>query len=54
MQVTLQLTPHFYISKRWEAKVYECQCRARVNGLAAWGGVEWQYRNVGGRNDTPP
>ncbi|XP_048518898.1 uncharacterized protein LOC125503097 [Dendroctonus ponderosae] len=49
VQLTLLRTPHFYISQRWEAKLYECQCRARVNGLPAWGGVEWQYRNVGGR-----
>ncbi|XP_066246625.1 uncharacterized protein [Euwallacea similis] len=50
MQVNITDSPHFYISKDWEAKVYECFCTVEVNGIKGHGTVEWEYRNVDGRN----
>lgn len=50
MQVNIIDAPYFYISKQWEAKVYECTCKIEVNGVKGHGVVEWQYRNVEGRN----
>ncbi|CAG9759781.1 unnamed protein product [Ceutorhynchus assimilis] len=50
MQVNISEAPYFYISKNWESKVYECLCTVRINGIKGYGGVEWDYRNVEGRN----
>ncbi|KAK9879879.1 hypothetical protein WA026_008381 [Henosepilachna vigintioctopunctata] len=43
-------TPHFFISKDWECKVFERFCKFNVNGLNGWGASEWQHRNVMGRD----
>ncbi|XP_066151713.1 uncharacterized protein [Euwallacea fornicatus] len=50
MQVNITDSPYFYISKEWEGKVNECFCTIEVNGVKGYGGVEWEYRNVDGRN----
>ncbi|KAL3269693.1 hypothetical protein HHI36_008753 [Cryptolaemus montrouzieri] len=43
-------SPHFFISKDWECKVYERLCTFKVNGLKGWGASEWQQRNILGKN----
>ncbi|KAK9695154.1 hypothetical protein QE152_g33049 [Popillia japonica] len=50
IKVHITDSPHFYISKDWEAKIYERLCRYTVNNLKGWGAVEWQYRNVRGKD----
>ncbi|KRT80738.1 hypothetical protein AMK59_4916, partial [Oryctes borbonicus] len=37
-------SPYFYISKDWEAKIFERLCSFNVNNLNGWGAAEWQYR----------
>ena len=41
---------HVYLSKNWEAKIIESFCQFKVNDVKGWGCVEWQYRNIQGRN----
>ncbi|GJQ71344.1 hypothetical protein Trydic_g11078 [Trypoxylus dichotomus] len=43
-------SPHFYISKDWEAKIFERLCSFNVNNLNGWGAAEWQYRNIRGKD----
>nr|XP_023014881.1 uncharacterized protein LOC111504538 [Leptinotarsa decemlineata] len=50
VQVQVVDSPHFYISKNWEAKIYERMCIFEVNGVKAWGASEWQYRNIQGKS----
>ncbi|KAJ8920051.1 hypothetical protein NQ315_011704 [Exocentrus adspersus] len=50
VKVNVVDSPHFYISKDWEAKVFERLCRFEVNGVQGWGAAEWQYRNIQGKN----
>ncbi|XP_018574444.2 uncharacterized protein LOC108913376 [Anoplophora glabripennis] len=42
-------SPYFYISKDWEAKIFESLCEFEVNGVKGWGAAEWQYRNIEGK-----
>ncbi|KAG5874968.1 hypothetical protein JTB14_003231 [Gonioctena quinquepunctata] len=50
VQVRVIDSPFFYISKDWEAKIYERLCTFGVNGTKAWGASEWLYRNIEGRD----
>ncbi|XP_050304866.1 uncharacterized protein LOC126742280 isoform X2 [Anthonomus grandis grandis] len=50
MKVTVLDSPFFYISKAWESKIFECHCAVEINGIKGHGGVEWQYKNLQGKN----
>ncbi|XP_022918645.2 uncharacterized protein [Onthophagus taurus] len=50
IKVHVKESPHFYISKDWEAKLFERLCTFKVNGLKGWGGSEWMYRNIEGKH----
>ncbi|VEN42743.1 unnamed protein product [Callosobruchus maculatus] len=49
VQVRAKDTPKFFISKDWEAQIFENLCNFTVNGTKGWGAAEWQYRNIQGK-----
>nr|CAI5841015.1 unnamed protein product [Callosobruchus analis] len=50
VQVNVKDTPKFFMSKDWEAQIFENLCSFRVNGTKGWGAAEWQYRNIQGKD----
>lgn len=51
VQVDVIDSPTFYIGNERECRVVERLAKFVVNGVEGWGAAEWQYRNIGYKNN---